>query len=241
MHQNSRRAAAADSRDASNFILRGSANIRRHMLNKSRQLTRRRFLNGSLRFGIGIVGAGLIANKRARASTLSSTQAVPSRMAPMAALAGASGTQCEWARCKKCRGLFYGPQQSLSSCPSGERHDGSSSANYQLLYQDPAVPQPEFQPNWRWCSKCRGLAFAGNGTSGVCPAGSAHNLSASFNYHLYHDDLAIDGEETDWHWCRKCQGLFYGPQRSVSHCQAGSTHDDRVTFNYILDTLLLCS
>lgn len=38
-----------------------------------------------------------------------------------------------WDWCKKCQGLFYGPNQAQSVCPAGETHDGSGSYNYPLL------------------------------------------------------------------------------------------------------------
>ena len=40
------------------------------------------------------------------------------------------------------------------------------------------------QDNWRWCSKCQGLFFAGSPTKGVCPAGGQHSLEGSGNYRL---------------------------------------------------------
>jgi hypothetical protein len=40
------------------------------------------------------------------------------------------------------------------------------------------------EPNWKWCGKCQGLFFSGNGTEGKCPAGEGHDGSDSLNYHL---------------------------------------------------------
>lgn len=40
--------------------------------------------------------------------------------------------QAEWRYCDKCKGLFYGPGESASKCPSGGTHDGSKSGNYIL-------------------------------------------------------------------------------------------------------------
>jgi len=40
------------------------------------------------------------------------------------------------------------------------------------------------QNNWRWCSKCQGHFFAGNPTSGACPAGGGHTFAGSGNYTL---------------------------------------------------------
>lgn len=39
-------------------------------------------------------------------------------------------SQAEWRYCDKCKGLFYGPEESSSKCPDGGTHDGSRSGNY---------------------------------------------------------------------------------------------------------------
>jgi len=43
-----------------------------------------------------------------------------------------SGVQAGWRFCRKCKGLFYGPEQSTSRCPVGAQHDGSDSYVYNL-------------------------------------------------------------------------------------------------------------
>lgn len=40
--------------------------------------------------------------------------------------------QADWRYCDKCKGLFYGPEESSSKCPDGGTHDGSRSGNYIL-------------------------------------------------------------------------------------------------------------
>ena len=40
--------------------------------------------------------------------------------------------QHEWRWCKKCEGLFFGPQTPASRCPAGDKHDGSGSSDYIL-------------------------------------------------------------------------------------------------------------
>ncbi len=42
------------------------------------------------------------------------------------------------------------------------------------------------QSSWRWCHKCQGLFFAGNPTSGACPAGGGHDYAGSGDYSLSH-------------------------------------------------------
>ena len=50
-----------------------------------------------------------------------------------------------------------------------------------------AVGNPEVgkganaQDNWRECTKCEGLFFAGNNSRGVCPAGGGHRRASIGN------------------------------------------------------------
>ncbi len=41
--------------------------------------------------------------------------------------------QYDWQLCRKCQGLFYGPNQSSSRCPVGGQHESGSSAQYSVL------------------------------------------------------------------------------------------------------------
>jgi hypothetical protein len=76
------------------------------------------------------------------------------------------------------------------------------------------------QPNWRWCSKCQGLFYAGLSGS-VCPAGgSGHSSVASGNYSLH---VTTADTQENWRWCYKCQGIFYAGN-SGSVCPAGGAH-----------------
>lgn len=42
------------------------------------------------------------------------------------------GTQVGIKICRKCKGLFYGPEESTSMCPVGAQHDGSQSHTFKL-------------------------------------------------------------------------------------------------------------
>lgn len=42
------------------------------------------------------------------------------------------GTQTGIKICRKCKGLFYGPEESASVCPVGAQHDGSQSHTFKL-------------------------------------------------------------------------------------------------------------
>ena len=98
--------------------------------------------------------------------------------------------QSEWRWCDRCQGLFYGPAVADSLCPTGGTHAPpaqSGSGNYGLPHDVPA--SPGMQSDWRWCSRCQGLFFAGGAAAGSCPAGGGHALpaqSGSWNYSLPH-------------------------------------------------------
>ncbi|BEP15189.1 hypothetical protein acdb102_35000 [Acidothermaceae bacterium B102] len=56
-------------------------------------------------------------------------------------------------------------------------------ADYQALTGRPLViPQPSTQDNWRLCSKCESLVFAGASTPGACAAGGQHDSTGSADY-----------------------------------------------------------
>lgn len=56
-----------------------------------------------------------------------------------------------------------------------------SNSQYSVTWSIQAVGG---QDNWRWCTKCQGLAFAGNSSLGPCPAGGTHDHTGSGNYSL---------------------------------------------------------
>jgi hypothetical protein len=77
------------------------------------------------------------------------------------------------------------------------------------------------QQDWRWCRKCLGMAFAGNG-AGSCPAGGTHDHSASGDYGFFHNTPSAPGQR-NWRWCRKCAGMTLGG--ASAPCPAGGSHD----------------
>jgi hypothetical protein len=81
--------------------------------------------------------------------------------------------QTEWRYCDKCQGLFYGPGQPNSVCPTGGRHAApSNSYNYGLPLLI-GTRYPGLQEGWYYCSKCQGL-FSILTPSSRCPAGHEH-------------------------------------------------------------------
>ncbi len=86
------------------------------------------------------------------------------------------GQQQGWRWCVKCQGLFFTGNNSDSGlCPAGALHtpnststDGRRSGKYSLDHNTGSGEQG----GWRWCTRCQGLFFTGNGgDSGVCPSG----------------------------------------------------------------------
>lgn len=87
------------------------------------------------------------------------------------------------------------------------------------------------QAGWRWCNRCQGLFFGGNGTSGACPAGGGHNSTGSGNYFMTAYTTRLPGNvEQNWRWCNRCQGMFTGSR--PSRCPLGGGHDSWGSGNY---------
>ena len=87
------------------------------------------------------------------------------------------------------------------------------------------------QANWRWCNKCQGLFFAGNPTSGACPAEGGHNFGGSGNYTLQFAGEGAGGQ-INWRWCNKCQGLFFAGNPTSGACPAEGGHNFGGSGNY---------
>lgn len=141
----------------------------------------------------------------------------------------AGGGQPGWRWCSKCQGMIY---SEFSACPAGGAHVWWGSSDYGLVTSNVEVVSG--QEGWRWCYKCQGLAFAAGESSGHCPAGEAHDFSASANYRLLQMPNTAWGQP-EWRWCRKCQGLHFGPNAARSRCpQDGGTHETTASGNYVL-------
>lgn len=81
------------------------------------------------------------------------------------------------------------------------------------------------QRNWRWCNKCHGLFFAGNRTTGACPAVGGHDYGGSGNYAMVaYRDLLPPSVQSNWSWCGNCQGLFFTGNDRPWPCPHGGDH-----------------
>jgi hypothetical protein len=176
-------------------------------------LSRRRLLRGT-------VGTGLLA---VTAAGLALGTSGPAQAA-----------QNGWRWCNLCSGLWFGGGGPGSNvCPASKvtgTHSAISSGNYVL--KDSSDGGEQY--NWRWCSRCMGLWFAGNGTAGACPAGGGHRQSGSGNYVLnFYPDGG--GTQHNWRWCSFCQGLWFQPA-SQSCCPVNgfNGHTDAGSGDYYL-------
>jgi hypothetical protein len=80
------------------------------------------------------------------------------------------------------------------------------------------------QPNWRWCSACQGMYFAGNGAPTTCPMGGTHKFAQSYDYALHGAGTGPAGQD-NWRWCNKCQGLSFAGNGPPRKCPMGGNHD----------------
>src|SRR6266542_562763 len=80
------------------------------------------------------------------------------------------------------------------------------------------------QWDWRWCSKCQGMYFAGNPPpAGKCPAGASHAQIGSGNYGPVHQSPAAPGQ-ANWRGCSKCEGMYFAGNGTLGICPtSGST------------------
>ena len=91
------------------------------------------------------------------------------------------------------------------------------------LDKPPAGVPLLWQNDWRLCSKCMGMAFAGGATPGACPAGGTHDHTGSGNFAFAHNTPSAPGQR-DWRWCSKCMGMTFGGAPWTT-CPAGGVHD----------------
>ena len=125
--------------------------------------------------------------------------------------------------------IGLGDSQKIITNPTSElERCQNRRAVIQVVFVDvpssPTTPTPQgSQDNWKWCSKCQVLAYAGFG-NGTCPAGGQHDHGGSFNYVLHHDTQLPNGQD-NWKWCSKCQSLVYAGSPSPGACPAGGQHD----------------
>jgi hypothetical protein len=87
------------------------------------------------------------------------------------------------------------------------------------------------QENWRHCSRCMGLYYAGHISKGACPAGGPHISTISGNYWLHHHAGPGQG---NWRWCQACEGLFFASGSRGVCVQNSNGHDGSQSGDYFL-------
>jgi hypothetical protein len=93
-----------------------------------------------------------------------------------------------WNWCRKCQGLFFGPDTATSHCPAGGTHDGAMSGDYSLIL---GVTNSPGQNGWNYCKKCAGMFVGPNHATSFCPAGGSHDGSASGDYAMLEEGLDL--------------------------------------------------
>jgi hypothetical protein len=79
-----------------------------------------------------------------------------------------------------------------------------------------------FINNWKRCTKCQVLCYAGDGGGVCCATKYGHVFDDSKKYALAYNDETAPGE-TNWRRCDGCQALFYaGADRGK--CPNGEEH-----------------
>jgi C1A family cysteine protease len=146
--------------------------------------------------------------------------------------------QVGWRYCTKCKSLFWGASQSLSTCPCGGTHtysDGSTTSGTYTLFMNCTNTPSTIQTGWKFCGKCKSLFWGPSQSISKCPCGGQHDGSGSSVYGLlWQNDGSVSPLQDSWRYCHNCKCLFYGPTQSTSKCPCGGTHDGSISSNYFL-------
>jgi hypothetical protein len=96
-----------------------------------------------------------------------------------------------WYWCVNCQGMFfnpYGDTVEIGLCPAFTRYSGLGHRRLWGSYRIEQLPNLDGGPRqtgWRWCSRCAGLWFIGNKSSGRCWGNDVgHTSGNSGNYAL---------------------------------------------------------
>jgi hypothetical protein len=84
--------------------------------------------------------------------------------------------QPNWRYCGNCHGLFWAPHDDSSGtvCPiGGEHRSPPDSWIFYLPSHEQGADGNSGQPNWHFCTRCRGLTWTGAATPGTCPTSTA--------------------------------------------------------------------
>jgi hypothetical protein len=167
--------------------------------------------------------------------------------------ATAATGQGDWRFCSRCHGLCWAPggDPTGTTCPAEGQHSiHPDSWNFFLPNDHQGATAATGQGDWRFCRKCRSLAWFPDGATvgSCCPAGNERNSDlvawtedaavtptvpiphrdAGWNFVLPNDHQGATAAtgQPDWRFCWKCYGLFWAPGGSTggSACPTGGEH-----------------
>jgi hypothetical protein len=109
------------------------------------------------------------------------------QMAKVETPAGSGPSQQGWAKCKRCKVMFFNGLSSgrcpVPDAPGTHRHGHRADGLDFQLEHDVAGPG---QNQWRFCNKCFSLVFEPQNDQSVCAKGGQH-VPQGFNFRLEHD------------------------------------------------------
>ena len=135
--------------------------------------------------------------------------------------------QSLWMCCQKCRGMIRTGNPTIGLCFAGGVHDHTGSLDFALKMNEPAAANE--QANWRRCTKCQGLAFAGSST---CPAGGSHSPDDASKFVLPLNVRPGSHQQDKWMHCNRCQGLVFTGGPTGGKCVSGQDHQLSGSGNY---------
>jgi hypothetical protein len=93
-----------------------------------------------------------------------------------------------------------------------------------------------YQDNWRYCFRCRGLWFAGAAeeATNICPAGGVEHQMSSRNYVLRYGNSRPPGYVDNWRFCHKCRVLWWAGSHAPSVCPGDGLHSKLISGNYLV-------
>jgi hypothetical protein len=141
--------------------------------------------------------------------------------------------QYGWKYCKKCKSLFWGPSEVLSSCYAGGTHESLPNSYEYALHYDCQNAPSSIQIGWKYCVNCKTLFWGGCESTSSCPAGGTHNSTGSSTYGLlFQNDGTFSPVQSNWKYCSKCKSLDYAGASGV--CYDGYDHDNGASSTYYL-------
>jgi hypothetical protein len=124
----------------------------------------------------------------------------------------AGQNQGNWHACVNCAALYWDGDTSTTLCPAPNHPEGhvADGQSYRVPYSkiDSSHWFTWGQFDWRGCSKCDGLFWAGDGRDGICPLDGKQHLAAGHNFVVPFDSSVNPPAGMYWRICANCEALF---------------------------------